>query len=476
LVFSSLIFIFVFLPLTLILYYISPRFLKNAVLLMASLVFYAWGEPVYILIMIFTTSFDYVCGLLIDKYRSKKAANKAIFVASVVVNLGILCFFKYYGFIIQNINGILNLNLTSPNLPLPVGISFYTFQTMSYVIDVYLDKVQVQKNIVSFGTYVTMFPQLVAGPIVKYGDIEKQLDNRQETLIKFGEGSERFIIGLAKKVLLANNLGLLWKNIKSTPIGELSLISAWMGIIGFTLQIYFDFSGYSDMAIGLGKMFGFEFMENFNYPYISKSVTEFWRRWHISLGEWFKEYVYIPLGGNRVGKLKQYRNLLVVWFLTGLWHGASWNFILWGLYFCLFIIIEKAFLGKWLKGMPKAVGHIYALLVVVVGWVLFEFEDLSACAKYIASMFGFGGLKLIDSQGLYYIYTNGALLIIAILCATPFIKSIFLNLKTRIMQKDNTRATMIGSILVPVAFLLLMVLSTAYLVNESYNPFLYFRF
>lgn len=473
-VFSSLIFIFVFLPLTLILYYISPRFLKNTILLIASLIFYAWGEPVYILIMIFTTSFDYICGLLIDKYRNKKAANKAIFVVSVIVNLGILCFFKYYGFIVQNINGILNLNLTAPNLPLPVGISFYTFQTMSYVIDVYLDKVPVQKNIVSFGTYVTMFPQLVAGPIVKYGDIEKQLDNRQETLIKFGEGSERFILGLAKKVLLANNLGLLWRNIKSTPIGELSVISTWIGIISFTLQIYFDFSGYSDMAIGLGKMFGFELMENFNYPYISKSVTEFWRRWHISLGEWFKEYVYIPLGGNRVGKLKQYRNLFTVWFLTGLWHGASWNFILWGLYFCLFIIIEKAFLGKWLKGKPKAIGHIYTLLVVVVGWVLFEFEDLIVCLRYIISMFGFGGLKVIDNQGLYYIYTNGILLIIAILCATPFIKEGFLNLKSRIMQKDNIG--MIGSILVPVAFLLLMVLSTAYLVNESYNPFLYFRF
>ncbi|MBU5675919.1 MBOAT family protein [Alkaliphilus sp. MSJ-5] len=467
-VFSSLIFIFQFLPLTILLYYISPRPLRNMVLFIASLVFYAWGEPIYILIMLFSTFFDYLNGLLIDKHRDHKYIPKAVLITSVIVNLGILGFFKYYGFVVDNINGLFNLNIAIKSLPLPVGISFYTFQTLSYTIDVYTNKAPVQKNIISFGTYVTMFPQLVAGPIVKYGDIAYQMDNRRESIDLFGEGVELFIIGLTKKVLLANNIGLLWTNIKGAPLAELSILSAWLGILAFTFQIYFDFSGYSDMALGLGKMFGFNLMKNFDYPYISKSVTEFWRRWHISLGEWFREYVYIPLGGNRMGSLKQYRNLFVVWFLTGLWHGASWNFVLWGLYFGVFVTLEKIFLLKWLKNRPKFIGHIYTLLVVIIGWVLFEFENMYEGIYFIKTMFGLGKHMLFDGQGLYYLYTNAMLFILLILCSTPFLN----NLSSKI--KDKLKS--ISVIAMPLIYLLFLFLCTAYLVNESYNPFLYFRF
>lgn len=461
-------FIFVFLPLTILIYYISPKRLRNLVLLIASLIFYAWGEPLYILLMIFTTVFDYTCGLLIEKYRGKKGISKGIFIVSIIVNLGMLGFFKYYGFIVNNINVIFNLSLNSHNLPLPLGISFYTFQTMSYVIDVYLGKVPVQKNIISFGTYVTMFPQLVAGPIVRYSDVLNEIDNRNESIYLFGEGAELFIIGLAKKVLLANNIGALWKTVKATPIDKLSTFSAWLGIIAFTFQIYFDFSGYSDMALGLGKMFGFNFIENFNYPYISKSVTEFWRRWHISLGSWFREYVYIPLGGNREGRLKQYRNLFIVWFLTGLWHGASWNFVLWGLYFGVLVTLEKIFLLKWLDKKPKFIGHIYTLIIVIVGWVIFEFQDVSQITLFIKTMFGFGGNPVYDSNSIYYLYTNALLFILLGICSTPLIK----NMVSKIEMKQKTGF----SIAMPVIYMFIMFVCTAYLVNESYNPFLYFRF
>lgn len=467
-VFSSLIFIFLFLPITILTYYICPRNLKNFVLLIASLIFYGWGEPIYIFLMIVSTIFSYITGLIINKFRHCKRISLAVFMLSIIVNLGILCFFKYYGFLVDNINSIFNLNIVVNKLPLPVGISFYTFQTMSYIIDVYLDKVSVQKNIISFGTYITMFPQLVAGPIVKYGDIAKQLDNRKESLASFGEGAEIFIIGLAKKVLLANNIGVLWSGIKATPLGEISIISAWLGIIGFTFQIYFDFSGYSDMAIGLGKMFGFELMENFNYPYISKSVTEFWRRWHISLGSWFREYVYIPLGGNKIGKLKQYRNLFIVWFLTGFWHGASWNFIFWGLYFGFFVTIEKIFLLKWLQSKSKFISHIYTLLIVIVGWVLFEFDSMTVCMSFIKVMFGFGGNTLLDSNAIYYLYTNLILFVILVICSTPLPKKIILYIKNNLK--------LWSAIIIPLIYLLLLFISTAYLVNESYNPFLYFKF
>ncbi|KGN03302.1 alginate regulatory protein [Clostridium novyi A str. 4570] len=467
-VFSSLTFMFVFLPITLILYYLSPKSLRNLVIFLASLVFYAWGEPIYILIMIFSTVFDYCNGLLIDKFKDNKKITRCVFLNSMIVNLGILGFFKYYNFLIGNINDILHINIATTSLPLPIGISFYTFQTMSYVIDLYFDKVEVQKNIISFGTYVTMFPQLVAGPIVQYGDIAKQLNKRKESLSKFGEGAQIFIIGLGKKVLLANNVGLLWSSIKATPLGELSIVSAWIGIIGFTFQIYFDFSGYSDMAIGLGKMFGFDLIKNFDYPYISRSVTEFWRRWHMSLGAWFREYVYIPLGGNKKGALKQYRNLFVVWFLTGLWHGASWNFVLWGLYFGVFVTLEKIFILKLLKKSPRFISHIYTMFLVIIGWVLFEFDDMSACISFMKVLFGFGKNAILNTQAMYYMYTNWILFVILIICSTPLPMKVI----SFIRKKLNT----ISSVALPVAYLIIMFISTAYLVNDTYNPFLYFKF
>ncbi len=467
-VFSSLIFLFMFLPLALIIYYVSPKILRNFLLFIVSLIFYAWGEPVYIVIMIFSTIFDYFNGVLIDKYRDCKGITKAIFINSIIVNLGILAFFKYYGFVVDNINTIFNLNIQVETLPLPVGISFYTFQTMSYVIDVYLGKVQAQKNIISFGTYVTMFPQLVAGPIVKYSDIDKQLEERKVTLDCFGEGMELFIRGLALKVLLANNIGLLWTSVKATSISELTILTAWIGIIAFAFQIYFDFRGYSAMAQGLGKMFGVDFPENFNYPYISKSVTEFWRRWHISLGSWFREYVYIPLGGNRTGLIKQLRNLFIVWFLTGLWHGANWNFIVWGLYFGLFVTLEKLFLLKWLKNRMSFIGHVYTLIIVLIGWVFFEFENLSVAMNFIGTMFGFNQSVFLDNKTLYYLTTNFVLFIVLAICSTPFPKRAFGYIREKLKLP--------GAIGIPGFYVILAVLSTAYLVNDTYNPFLYFRF
>lgn len=433
-----------------------------------SLIFYAWGEPVYIVIMLFSTVFDYANGLLIDKYRDRKNLARVIFINSLIVNLGLLGFFKYSEFLVDTVNTIFNLNIEVTKLPLPIGISFYTFQTMSYVIDVYLGKIQAQKNIISFGTFVTMFPQLVAGPIVKYSDIDKELQERKVTFNQFGEGMELFVRGLALKVLLANNIGLLWTNVKATSLSDLSVLTAWLGIIAFAFQIYFDFRGYSAMAQGLGKMYGFSFPDNFNYPYISKSVTEFWRRWHISLGSWFREYVYIPLGGNRLGPLKQFRNLFIVWFLTGLWHGASWNFVVWGLYFGFFVAIEKVFLLRWLKNRMNVVGHVYTLIIVLIGWVFFEFENLSTAMKFIGIMFGFNHSALLDNQTLYYISTNWILLIVLAMCSTPFPKKAFVYARGRL--------NIVGAIGVPILYVLLVVLSTAYLVNDTYNPFLYFRF
>lgn len=469
-VFSSLVFIFVFLPITLFIYYLSPKKLKNLVLLISSLIFYAWGEPIYIFLMIFTTVFSYVSAILINKYKSKKTSSLAIFILSVAVNLSVLCFFKYYGFFIDNINNLFSMNIKFKKLPLPVGISFYTFQTLSYIIDVYLKKVPVQKNIISFSTYVTMFPQLVAGPIVKYGDINKQLENRKENLDKFGEGVSYFIRGLSKKVLLANNIGLLWSNVKALSPDKISVFSAWLGILAFTFQIYFDFSGYSDMAIGLGKFFGFDLMENFNYPYISKSVTEFWRRWHISLGSWFREYVYIPLGGNKKGALKQYRNLFIVWFLTGFWHGANWNFIIWGLYFGILITLEKIFVLKWLDKLPNFISHVYALIIIIVGWAIFEFENTSVLFSFIKTMFGMGSNTFIDNQSIYYLYTNLFLFILAIIFSTPLPKKLFEKLICNVKFKPYAK------LIVPTIYLILIFLCTTYLVNETYNPFLYFKF
>ncbi|MGL4606301.1 MAG: MBOAT family O-acyltransferase [Eubacteriaceae bacterium] len=465
-VFSSILFIFTFLPITLGLYFISPKKIRNILLFLVSLVFYAWGEPVYVFLMLFTIVFDYSLSLLMSKKKGKE--RKIIFIIILIANLGILFFFKYFGFFIESLNSIFNIGIPYASLPLPIGISFYTFQILSYVIDVYLKKVGVQKNIISLGLYVTMFPQLIAGPIVRYSDINDQLQQRSTNQNKFGEGVERFVQGLGKKVLLANNIGYLWTIIQALPTGELSVLTAWLGIIAFTFQIYFDFSGYSDMAIGLGKMLGFDFLENFNYPYISKSITEFWRRWHISLGTWFKEYLYIPLGGNRVQLPRLFLNLCIVWLLTGLWHGASWNFVVWGGYYGLLLFVEKVFLIKYLEKTPKFFQHFYAMTFVIIGWVFFASPDLIYALQFLKTLFFMTGQPIIDSFGLYYLSSSFILLIICIPCATPLIH----NLYQKLIHQEKPW-------IIPTALIInavVMFLSVAYLVTETYNPFLYFRF
>lgn len=467
-VFSSIIFIFTFLPISLLLYYITPKVMRNLILLLISLVFYAWGEPVYILLMIFTTIFNFVMGRLIWNNNHKIKKCRRMFVFTIVLDILILGFFKYYGFLIENLNMLFDFNISHSKLPLPLGISFYTFQIISYIIDVYLGRVESQKNLISFGLYVTMFPQLVAGPIIRYKDIKRQINTRNESLYKFGLGVERFIKGLCKKVLLANNIGLVWTAIQAMNIDNLSVLTSWIGVIAYTLQIYFDFSGYSDMAIGLGKMFGFDFIENFNYPYISCSISEFWRRWHISLGSWFREYIYIPLGGSRVSKFKSIRNIFVVWMLTGLWHGASWNFIIWGLYYGAILFIEKNILNRFWKRVPKFMRHVYTMVLVMIGWVIFGSENLNYATKYISVMFGISGNFLIDATGLYYLYTNLILFIILFLCSTPVVSKIL----KRIIKKMKSK----GLIIAASINLGVIILSIAYLINETYNPFLYFRF
>lgn len=474
-VFSSLTFLFFFLPLTLAVYFISPRKIKNGILLIVSLFFYAWGEPIYIVLMIFSAISDYFHGLIIYKYREQNQIIKAkiALLSSLVINIGLLSFFKYGDFLIENINSLIGTNLDLLHLPLPIGISFYTFQTMSYSIDIYRGNVLPQKNPITLALYVSLFPQLIAGPIVRYETIAKELQNRIHSLPLFAEGARLFIIGLGKKVLLANNIGLLWNEIQAQNSSDLTILTAWLGIIAFAFQIYFDFSGYSDMAIGLGKMFGFNFPRNFHYPYISKSITEFWRRWHISLGMWFRDYVYIPLGGNRKGKVRLYINILVVWSLTGFWHGASWNFLLWGLYFGLFIIIEKAGLQKTMSKLHPIFQHMYFIVSILVGWVLFAFEDFKTGAYYLKIMFGFTDHHLINSQFIYYLYTNIVLIIILVIAATPFMMTVHKN----ILKVDSGKTIHnVYSITLGLFSFLILLISTAYLVDESFNPFLYFRF
>ena len=458
-VFSSLVFLFAFLPLTLVLYFIVPRNCRNFILLIVSLIFYAWGEPIYILLMLFSTGVDFIHGLLVEYYADQPKKAKRVVLSSVFINLGLLMFFKYSGFIISNINQLLGTQFNIPSIALPIGISFYTFQTMSYTIDVFRKDAPAQRNIISLGAYVTMFPQLIAGPIVRYQTVADQLNNRVETQARFADGVQRFIIGLGKKVLLANNIGLLWDQISSTETSNLSVLTSWLGVIAFGLQIYFDFSGYSDMAIGLGKMFGFELLENFNYPYISQSITEFWRRWHISLGTWFRDYVYIPLGGNRKGKWRTYFNVFIVWFLTGLWHGASFNFILWGLYFGIILVLEKLFLLEILKKLPSFIKHFYTMFLVIIGFVLFEIDSLNGVYNYLISMFNFKNI-IVDDVFLYYLIPNITLIIFAIIASTPIIKIIL----------DRYKYIRI------IILIFGMILSTAFLVDASFNPFLYFRF
>lgn len=468
-VFSSLIFLFVFLPLVLFTYCLAPQKAKNALLLLASLVFYAWGEPRYILIMLFSTVFDYVNGLLIQQYKERGEGRraKAVVLLSVIINLGILGFFKYSGFLVENVNRLFSLRLSSPNIALPLGISFYTFQTLSYTIDVYRGEVDAQRNIIDFGAFVALFPQLVAGPIVRYKTIATQLNNRRESVDSFAYGIVRFVTGLGKKVLLANNIGQLWGQVSAIPTDSLPVATAWLGAIAFSFQIYFDFSGYSDMAIGLGQMFGFRFLENFNYPYLAKSITEFWRRWHISLGTWFREYVYIPLGGNRNGAVRHICNLLIVWLLTGLWHGASWNFVAWGLYYGLLLVVEKRLFKA--KSLPNALSRGYTLVLVVLGWVLFASPTLSEALAYIQVMFGLGATAFINQETIYLLYTNAVLLFFLVVASTEIPKQIWANFTDRLGKKNMAP---VKDLLIVLVFLL----SVAFLVGESYNPFLYFRF
>lgn len=466
-VFSSLLFLFLFLPIVLIIYYISPSRMRNLVLLIASLVFYAWGEPVYIVLMLFATMGDYIFGLLLSNPKRRPLSRKLIVAASVSVNLGVLGFFKYADFIINNINDVIGTSLPLLDLPLPIGISFYTFQSISYMIDIYRGDAKAQRNWLDFAAYISLFPQLVAGPIVQYTSIAEQLRNRETNYTLFAQGVRRFIIGLAKKVLLANNIGMFWDQISSQPANSLTMLTAWLGIIAFAFQIYFDFSGYSDMAIGLGLMLGFKFNENFNYPYISKSITEFWRRWHISLGTWFRDYVYIPLGGNRKGLIKQLRNIAIVWMLTGIWHGASWNFLLWGVYFGIILMLEKWFILRMLSNMPAWIKHIYALLLILLGWVLFSIESAEGILSYFKAMIGANSLPLWDHQALYLLYTNAILLVLLVIAATPISKTTFIVQKTASIKMQALGV---------IWHMLLLFLSVAYLVDASFNPFLYFRF
>ena len=467
-VFSSILFLFYFLPLVFILYFLSPRKYKNTVLFLSSLIFYSWGEPKYIWIMIFSTIMDYSCGRFVDFYNKKgqNYQSRLWLLVSIVGNLGLLGFLKYSDFIITNLNNLFHLGIPLLNITLPIGISFYTFQTMSYTIDVYRGDTKVQNNIISFGTYVTLFPQLIAGPIVRYQTVAEEIDHRLESYELFSEGIKRFILGLGKKVLLANSIGIIWDNISKLDIASIPTVTGWIGIIAFSFQIYFDFSGYSDMAIGLGKMLGFNFLENFNYPYMSKSITEFWRRWHISLGTWFKEYLYFPLGGNRVGKFKYIRNILTVWILTGIWHGASWNFALWGLYFGIILIFEKLFVLKYLEKMSPYITRIYTLGLILISWVIFAFDSFAHGLSYIKILFGIGKSAIYNNGSIYLLYTNLILFLILGFGSTDIPKRVWEN----IGAKYNV--DMLENILLLGVF----ILSIAYLVDQSYNPFLYFRF
>ena len=425
-VFSSLLFLFRFLPAVLLLYYIAPRKIRNLVLFLFSLLFYAWGEPKYVFLMLFSITMDFFMGQMVakSKARNNRKAAKRFLTISIVVNLSILAFFKYADFIIGTINSVAGLSLPMLSIPLPIGISFFTFQTMSYVIDVYKGATKVQKNWVNYGTYVSMFPQLIAGPIVQYKTIAEQMEHRKENASDFAEGIHRFLLGMGKKVLLANTIGLLCDAVMALEITQVPVLTAWLGAIAYTFQIYFDFSGYSDMAIGLGKMFGFHFLENFNYPYISRSITEFWRRWHISLSSWFKEYVYIPLGGNRRGVLLQARNILVVWMLTGIWHGASWNYVLWGVYYGILLMLEKFLLKPVLKHLPGVLQNVYTMVLVIFGWVLFKCEDLSYCFSYLKAMVGGFHAGWIGRESMYLLRNYGALLVILLFGCTMIPKKI----------------------------------------------------
>lgn len=465
--FSSISFLYYFLPITIIVYFISKNKYKNIVLLLASLFFYFYGEPVYTLLMIFSAFSGYIHGILIDKYKNTKY-SKIFLISSLFISLGTLTIFKYGDFIISNINFISSTNIKLLRLALPIGISFYTFQILSYVVDVYKNEVKVSKNFVDFATYVCLFPQLIAGPIVRYKTIQEELSNRTHSFDKFAYGVNRFIIGLTKKVVIANNLGML-VNILTNNI-EKSILSYWIVAIAFPLQIYYDFSGYSDMAIGLGRMFGFNFLENFNYPYIAKSITEFWRRWHISLSSFFRDYVYIPLGGNRVSKSRWIFNIFFVWCLTGLWHGDSWNFVLWGIYFAVLLVIEKLFLIDKVEKLPSLLQHIYAKFFIIISFVIFNNENIKDMLDNLYNMFNFTGLPLYNEISSYYLRSYAVILLISIIGSTPLLKNIIEKIR------KNYKGEMIISIINPIFNIILLIVVTSYLIDGSFNPFLYFRF
>ncbi len=464
-VFSESVFMFMFLPVTLLIYYSVPFRFKNAVLFFSGLLFYSWGEPIYVLIMILSTLIDYLAGRTMSRFDDKQNIRKFALIVSVVMNLSLLGVFKYSGFFIESLNSAFGLSLYNPHLPLPIGISFFTFQSMSYTIDLYRRNIKVQKSFIKFAAFVTMFPQIVAGPIVLYENVAKELDERKIDFDSLSKGISLFICGLCKKVLIANSVGELWTNVKSADYSSLPAATAWLGIIAFTLQIYFDFSGYSDMAIGLGKMLGFNFPKNFDYPYNSKSVSEFWRRWHMTLGGWFKSYVYFPLGGSKNGKAKTIRNLLIVWFLTGMWHGASWNFIIWGVYYGLILILEKFVFSSVIKKLPVAIARIYTLLAVVMGWVIFEIYSPSEAFEFIGSLFGMSG-AMFDTFTLNILHNYSIILIIAAITAT----GLPLKIWKKITAGKNTDILCIAGEAAGIAACI------AYLVDASYNPFLYFNF
>ena len=463
--FTSISFLYYFLPALIIIYFITPKKYKNIILLIASLLFYFYGEPKYVFLMIAEIIIAYIGALLIDKYKNQ---SKNILITTLFIHVFLLIIFKYTDFIIQTINDISNANIKLLNIALPIGISFYTFQIISYIIDVYNGKVNVQKNIIKLATYVSLFPQLVAGPIVRYQTVEKELDDRVHSFNNFAYGIRRFTIGLAKKVLIANALGELCS--KTFLADEKTVVFFWIFGISYMLQLYFDFSAYSDMAIGLGRIFGFHFPENFNYPYISKSITEFWRRWHISLSTWFKDYVYIPLGGNREGKYKQIRNILIVWLLTGIWHGANWTFLIWGLLFGIILIIEKIWLNKFMEKLPSFIRRIYVLFIVMILFIIFNSDNMSVALTNIKGLFGMNGEAFVNDYTLHYLNSYLPVLIIALLGSTPFIKILIDKLR------KNKYVNNIINILEPILIVVILVVVTSYLIDNSYNPFLYFRF
>ena len=468
-VFSSLIFLFRFLPVFLIIYYLVPFKFKNPVLFAGSIAFYAWGEPRYLVLVLFSILINYSLARMMCSYEKGSLQRKLMFLLAIFYDVGMLLVFKYLVFILKSINELTGLNIGVPAITLPLGISFYTFQVLSYIIDIYRKKIKIQKNIIDLATYIALFPQLIAGPIVQYKDIEKQLRHRKESLDLFIAGSKRFVLGLAKKVIIANNVAIIADTLYAQPVAEVSTPGLWLAALAYTLQIYFDFSGYSDMAIGLGKMFGFEFSENFNYPYIATSIKDFWRRWHISLSTWFRDYVYIPLGGNRVSEWKWARNIIVVWLLTGIWHGANWNFIIWGLFYGFLLLIEGTLLSKVLNKLPRLFRYILTMLVVIVGWTIFRVEDLETLGATLGKMFGINASFSLSSvfRSSYSLIASLPFIPIGIIFATPCLRKLFVKFEQK------------ASWLVPIKYLIYLAMLVGVfilLVSNSYNPFIYFRF